>query len=259
MLLKDFWTGTGTWLRTRKLVRFADDQPRIDNEGLISQGPDSMGYGISRCQDSESEEEKKVVVKTVQPVEKRASLERLQDGFDKLVEQLRGVNEHLDRQITQHKELMAGLEQLPQLLQRLPNTMENQRRLSEQLFEQLKANAGQNQQLISAVQKIPAETVRQTDTLVDINNRLAASADIDVQMVENFNKFNQTLKKLDQTTAGQTDSIMQMNKTFAISDRYLKYILAKQSKRFMWVFIVAVSVCMAAIITLAGIVVYLGR
>jgi len=258
MLLKDFWTGTGAWLRNHKLVRFADDQPRIDNEGLISQGPDSAEYSISHCQDAESEEDK-VVVKTVQPVDKRESLERLQEGFNKLVEQLRGVNEHLNRQITQQRELMAGLEQLPQLLQRLPNTMENQRRLSEQLFEQLKANAGQNQQFISAVQKIPAETVRQTDTLVDINNRLTASADIDVQMVENFNKFNQTLKKLDQTTAGQTDSIMQMNKTFAVSDRYLKYILAKQSRRFMWVFIVAVSVCMAAIITLAGIVVYLGR
>jgi len=48
-----------------------------------------------------------------------------------------------------------------------------------------------------------------------------------------------------------------MSKTFAASDRYLKYIISRQNKRFMWIFIAAISVCVTAILILAGIVVYL--
>ena len=48
----------------------------------------------------------------------------------------------------------------------------------------------------------------------------------------------------------QTDGILQMNRTFTASDRHLKFILLKQSRRFMWVYISAMALCTAAIIAL---------
>jgi hypothetical protein len=48
-----------------------------------------------------------------------------------------------------------------------------------------------------------------------------------------------------------------MSKTFATSDRYLKYIISRQNKRFAWIFIGAVSVCAAVILVLVGIIIYL--
>jgi hypothetical protein len=45
-----------------------------------------------------------------------------------------------------------------------------------------------------------------------------------------------------------------MSKTFAASDRYLKYIMSKQSKRFTWVFSIAIGVCVFAIIALAVVI-----
>jgi hypothetical protein len=76
-------------------------------------------------------------------------------------------------------------------------------------------------------------------------------------MTKGFNKFNQPLDKLNQTTEGQTDGILQMSRTFATSDRYLKYIITKQNKRFMWMFISAASVCLFVILVLTGIIIYL--
>jgi hypothetical protein len=110
---------------------------------------------------------------------------------------------------------------------------------------------------METVEKIPTETAKQTDALVDIDHQLAAAADTDVQMAESFNKFNETLDKLNESTIGQTDGIMQMSKTFATSDRYLKYIMSRQRKSFMWVFMIAVGVCVLAILILAGIIIYL--
>ena len=257
MILKDIWSRTvsktGNWLRAHKPSIGAGHQPQLNDEGLIGVDADSAGPAV----DEQPSQSSQVVVKTVQPMDKLESLEKLQDGFNKLIEQLGDINEHLDRQITQHEDLMGRMDKLPELLEGFPAIVENQRQLTEQLFEQLKATSAKDQQFIDAVEKIPVETAKQSDCLVDIDHQLAAAADTDVQMTESFNKFNETLDKLNESTIGQTDSIMQMSKTFSTSDRYLKYLMSRQNKRFMWIFMVAMGVCVAAILILTVIIIYL--
>jgi chromosome segregation ATPase len=253
MTLKDFWSKASSWIEARKPSRPTDYQPEIDDEGLISQVAESTGPAA----DDRTGESNQVLVKTVQPMDKTQSLEKLQEGFDKLVEQLEGINNHLNRQTAHNEELMSRIEQLPKLLESFPAVVENQKRLTEQLLEQLKATATMEQEFIGTIEKIPTETAKQTDALTDINHQLAAAADVDVQMTEGLNKFNETLGKLNQSTIGQTDGIVQMSKTFAASDRYLKYIISNQRKSFIWVFTAALGVCLAAILILAGIIIYL--
>jgi len=255
MALKDLWAGTNNWLRSHKLSSVVNSQPDIDAEGLISQDADPAEPAVDQ-QPSQSD---KLVVKTVQPKTKAESLEKLQEGFHKLIEQLQGINEHLNRQAAQHEDLTSRIEQLPKLLESFPAVVENQKQITEQLLEQLKATAVKNQQFIDAVEKIPNETAKQTDALVDIDHQLAAAADTDVQMAESFNKFNEILDKLNRSAIGQSDSIIQMSRTFATSDRYLKYIISRQSKRFMWIFIAAIGVCVLVVLVLTGIIIYLRR
>jgi len=255
MTLKDFWSKASGWLEARKPSRSADYQPEIDDEGLISQGVASTGTVAG----DRTSENNQVLVKMVPTMDKTQSLEKLQAGFDKLVEQLEGINNHLNHQAAHSEELMKRIEQLPKLLESFPSVVENQKRLTEQLLEQLKAAAITEQGFVETVEKIPTETAKQTDVLTDIGHQLAAAADVDVQMTESLNKFNETLDKLNQSTIGQTDGIVQMSKTFAASDRYLKYIISNQRKSFIWVFTAAVGVCLAVILILAGIILYLRR
>jgi len=257
MTLKDIWEKTSGWLKSQVLSR-RQEQPQVnvDTEGLIAQEQEGSP-GTSDQGGPAAEKGDKIEVRAIQPTEKRESIEKLQEGFNKLIGQLQGINEHLNRQITQHEELMGRIEQLPQLLESFPAMVENQKQITEQMLEQLKTAAAKNEQFIDTVAKIPNETAKQTDALVNIDHQLAAAADIDVQMSESFNKFNETLDKLNQSAVGQTDSIMQMSRTFATSDRYLKYILSRQNKRFIWVFIIAVGVCVVAIGVLTAVVIYL--
>jgi len=261
MDLKDFWSRISSWLRAHKPSKRQDYEPQVDDEGLISPDAESAEPAVEESQRAGTQSSQVValpqVVKTVAPIDKAQSLEKLQAGFDKLIEQLQGINEHLNRQVTQHEDLMGRMDKLPELLESFPAVVENQKQLTEQLFEQLKATAIKEQQFIDAVEKIPSETAKQTDALVDIDHQLAAAADTDVQMAESFNKFNETLDKLNQSTVGQTDGILQMSKTFSTSDRYLKYIISRQNKRFMWIFVIAISVCALAILILTGIIIYL--
>jgi archaellum component FlaC len=287
MAFKDIWAETSNWLRSRKISFSGHHRPEIDEEGLISQDSDSVRAHETTLAENEQQTTESPRVEALRrkkpddkhpasevdaesavqyPVSRveneesgkaNESLEKFREGFDKLVNQLEGINGHLNRQAEQHEALMERIKQLPGLLEKFPAMVENQKKITEQLLEQLRSMAAKNEQFMDAVEKIPAETSKQTDALVDIDHQLAAAADIDVQMAENFNNFNRTLDKMNQSTINHTDGILQMSKTFAASDRYLKYILSKQSRRFMWVFFTAISICTVVILILTGIIIYL--
>ena len=263
MALKDIWSQTNNWLRNHKLVRPLHAQPELDDEGLIRQDTD-VESAESGSQTGQSQNNQ-VIVKAVSQDDKQTgmgrvpveTLEKLQEGFDKLIGRLQGINEHLDRQATQHEELMSRIQQLPKILESFPGMLENQKKITEQLLDNLKGSAAKNEQFVDAVEQIPLQTAKQTDALVNIDHQLAAAADIDVQMSQSVNNFNRALEKLNESTMEHTAGIEQMSKTFSASDRYLKYIISKQNQRFMWVFIAAISVCLATILILTGIIIYI--
>ncbi len=251
--MKEFFLKIKNWIQG--LFKPAGYQPPINDDGLISSG-------IIESEETLNEQfvrNSQVVVKPLQAGGKPEPIERMQAGFDKLVENLQDIKEHLNQQIIQRETLINQINKLPELLDSLPSIVKNQEKLTEQLLEQVKTSVAKEQQFIDAVEKIPIETGRQTDALVNIDHQLAAAADADVQMAESFNKFNETVNKLNQNITTQADSIMQINKTFTASDKYLKYLITKQNKRLMWLFIVALGICTLAIIILAGIIAYLRK
>ena len=250
---KKVWENIGKWFRDRKSAKAEGYQPAIDSQGLITPEDEI----IEDPPEQQDEQTKHVLVKKVQGGDKNMPIEKLQAGFDNLVTQLEGINNHLNRQAVQTEDLMKRIDKLPEMLEAFPAIMEIQKQSAGELIEQLKIKTTKDQQFIETIEKIPNETAKQTDALVNITNQLSASADTDVQMVEGLNKFNGSLEKLNQSTIGQTDSIAQMGKTFAASDRYLKYLMSRQNRRFMWAFFTALGVCIFVILALIAIVIYI--
>jgi len=259
MTLKEFWSKTGEWFHGQGAGKSEKFEPQVDTEGLISLDADSEQADEDEASPAgaQAPQNHRVVVNAVEPVKKPEPIEKLQEGFSQLVEQLKGINKHLNQQVGQHEQLMSQLERLPRFLEGFPAVVENQRKMTQELLEQVKSAMARNQHFADVVAKIPAETGKQTDALVDINHQLAAAADTDVQMAEGLNKFNETLDKLNQSTQGQTSSIAQMSKTFATSDRYLKYLVSKQNRRVAWLFVTAIGVCVLVVLILVGIIIYL--
>ncbi|MGD9110002.1 MAG: hypothetical protein PVG93_03585 [Phycisphaerales bacterium] len=271
MGLKDLLTKTGRRIRSVKLAKFLNHTPVVDNEGFLQTEDEDTAKQTEQggpqqakpeSQQNEPEVDTAVLAKSVPAVpapSRNESLERIQEGFNKLIDQLENINGNLNRQLTQHQQLMDRLDKLPPLLEGFGPGLENQQQLTNQLIEQLREAAGKNRQFIEAVERIPTETAKQTDALANIDHQLAAAADSDAQMAQSFEKFHQSLDRLDQSTTGQTDSIMQMSRTFAASDRYLKYIISRDKKRMFWLFVVSIGVCVFVVLTLAGIIIYLSR
>jgi len=248
------------WLRGHQPAFSDFERPRLNDNGLISNDPASPSTRAEAgSQPTEAGADNNNHIQTVAVRGRPESLEKLQVGFDRLIGELSGINEHLNKQAAQHEALIARIDQFPKLLESFPTIVENQKALTEQLVSQLKTNLLKDQQLLSTIEKIPAESVKQTDALINIDRQLAASAGVDIQMTETFNKFNESLEKINRSTQNHTDGIAQMSRTFAASDRYLKFIVTRQTRQFMWVFYSALAVCIVIILVLVGIVIYLSR
>ncbi len=234
-------------------TRFQEDysQP-IDPNGLID-------LPISPTTNAASEKDG-VIAKTrpqTADANSNESIEKLQTGFSNLIDQLQQINGNLNQQGQHSHNLIEKLSQLPNILESLPSVVDNQKNLTEQMLQNLQSSDLRNQQFVDFVEQIPTETAKQTDALTSIEHQLAAGANTDAQLVSHFQQFNEIIDKLNQTCSSQTDSIMQMSKTFAASDRYLKYIISKQNRIFRWIFVGAISVCVVVILLFASIIIYL--
>ncbi len=250
MSLKSILTAPSSWFRSHRYEQVAHCGTLLNDEGLIAtslDAEDDIEGTRSACAPSEP-----IVINTVTSLDRREPMERFQEGFNKLVDQLQQINGHLNQQLEQHGELMGRVRELPQVLESLPSAVENQKVLTTQLLNQLRSTASKDQEFTNVVGQIPVEAARQTETLTTINGQLEASA-------ESFNKFRGTLDRLNHNTVSNTEGIVQMSRTFAASDRYLKYTVSKLNRRFAWMFVGTVTVCVGVICALVGFIFYLTR
>ena len=253
MALKKLWARTSSWFADRRgngglgIDSTIDDSLRVEDY-----------KGSSRIAVAENNTKSdKTAVKTVPLRPEVDSALKQQESFNKLVDKLHGINESLHHQLVLNEELINKMDKLPGLLENIPRMLENQQKFAEQMVEQLAVNSVKNQQFQETIEKIPVQAAKQTDVLVDMNHQLCASAESDTKLANNFHRFNETLAELNQSNQCHKDSILQMSKTFATSDRYLKYLMTRQNKRFMWVFIVAMAICSASIVALIAMFIYL--
>jgi dsDNA-specific endonuclease/ATPase MutS2 len=170
--------------------------------------------------------------------EKSQSLDRIQENFTRFVDQLQGINTNLSRQVAQQEQLGEKLDKLPSVIQGLPEMLENQHRSLDEVLRQLRSS------------QIPREAVKQTETIQKMNQHLAAAAETDMVMRDAFTSFSETVAKLTEATEANRDAILNMSKAFSASDRYMKYLVQVQNRRFVWVFLTSVVICLLAILAM---------
>jgi archaellum component FlaC len=253
MSLRNILLGTTNWLRSHRYEMINRSGPALDEDGLLIDELDddhsaSGGERLSRHA---------APVAAVTTLDRRDAVEKIQEGFNCLADQLQKINDHLGRQLGQHEELMNRVRQLPQLLESFPQTVENHRQMGGELIHQLQTLAARQEQFLNAVGQIPTETARQTRVLGTIHDRLEAASETNEQLVTCMAGVGRTLGHLDASTVDNTAEMLDMRKKAAARDRYLANALLKFQRRIIWLFAgfaVLVTVVMAILI---GLTVYL--
>jgi hypothetical protein len=180
--------------------------------------------------------------------DKPQSLDRIQENFNRFVDQLQGINTNLSKQVAQQEQLGAKLDKLPAIIGAVPEMLENQHRSLDEVMRQLRSSQVRSEEFIDIVHEIPREAVKQTETMQKMNQHLAAAAETDIVMREAFNAFGETVVKLGAATDANREAILNMSKAFVASDRYMKYLVQVQNRRFIWLLIISLTVCLIAIL-----------
>lgn len=144
------------------------------------------------------------------------SLQKLTNGLGHMLEQLDSICTNLDKHSSQNQELIEKISHIPEILK-----------------------------------EIPEHAQKQVETFENIRDRLEENAHTHKDMLDGFFKFNENLQELNSNSSCQNDNLLRLGKSFTSSERYFKYMLDKQSKRFMWVFIISMFVSLSCVI-LAG-------
>jgi chromosome segregation ATPase len=254
MLLKSILLGTTNWLRSHRYESIDQDGPALDDEGLLAGGLDDGGS--APCGRG-TLSQRTVPVQAMTTLDRRDSVEKIQEGFNRLVDQLQKINDHLGQQLGQHEELMSRVRQLPQLLEGFPQMVDNQRQLSSELLDQLQTTTLRQEQFINAVGQIPTETARQTRALGAIHDQLETAAQTDTELVTCLNSVGGTLGRLDANTTDNTAGMLRMRKSAAARERHLAYALSRFQRRIVWLFAGFAVLCVAAISLLIGLIAYL--
>jgi hypothetical protein len=254
MLLKSILAGTTNWLRGHRYEMIDHRGPAVDEDGLLV---DELEEGDSISCGTDVLRQRTSPVQTMTAMDRRDSVEKMQDGFNRLVDQLAQINGHFGRQLDQHEELMSRVRQLPQLLESFPQMVDNQRQLHADLCRQMEVVAQRHEQFLNAVGQIPTETARQTRTLGDIHHQLEVAAQTDADLATCFNGVGDAIKRLDASTADNTAGMLRIQKSAAARERYLAHALSSFQRRIVWLFVGFSVLGIVAISILIGLIIHL--
>ena len=217
----------------RRIFGIGKKKSNHKNENLI------LGFGVATDQFSDANTPGSNVV----PLhgdslvkKKKEPTEVFNEAVEKLVDKLEGINNNLEQQIQQNQRLVERMDQLPELLKSLPESVQQQQAAFADVAEQMRQKVQRDENV--------------AEHLSGIHQKVAAAADVDLEMCEQFKAFSGTLNKLDTDTATQTEWLQHISHTFADSGRYLKYAIDKQQKRFYWVLGISLGICLFAVIVL---------
>lgn len=167
---------------------------------------------------------------------KKDPAEVLNEAVNRLVEKLESINGNLDQQVGQNQRLVQRMDVLPEMLSSLPRAVEENRQAFARVADQLEQKASRDEKM--------------SEELVGIHEKVSAATQTHDRMAENFSTFSDTLAKLDQNTVNQSDWLRQFSHAFAESERYFKYALEKQQRRFYWILGISVGICFFSIASL---------
>ena len=102
MSIKELWSKVDNWWTTRDSGR-ADSFVAVDEDGLICDDGNVVTVEPDKKRPKPGGLE---IVKKGGALDRKENVEMLSKAFDSLINELGGINEHLDRQIAQHEKLI---------------------------------------------------------------------------------------------------------------------------------------------------------
>jgi DNA repair ATPase RecN len=185
------------------------------------------------------------------------AIENLQSGFMTLTDLMAAIKANLDRQDHRNEELLGALQQLPQILQSVPEASKLQSETLRAIHQQMENQNSQQTKLGEILDRICEADVTQTSTIDALRDRVESLTEHDQAIASNLNSVGSAMTTLSENTHASATVLQSLRDSGEQRDRELEKILHRQGTRFTTMLAVAIVLSIAALASVATMA-YLG-
>jgi len=177
-----------------------------------------------------------------------AAIQHLQEGFTTLTDLMGAIRNNLEQQNRRQDELFGALQQLPQVLQTIPESSRMQGETLSAIRQQIEGQSAQQARLGEILDRIGQTTGEQKQMVDDIRGRVEDLHQADTSIADYLNNVGTSLKDVSRSNQTSTQVLEQMRDNLAQRDGQLERVLHRQGVRFTTMLSVAIVLSIAALV-----------
>lgn len=237
MQTMNFFSRVGAWFKSGRAGKNDDvDLADVDDDGLLQPTPGSddkstVGTLLSRGQ------------------ERTQSLQRLEDGYQRLSELVESIQQHLQNQDRRTRQIAEALATLADPITQLPENMRKQHEQLHAIAEQLEAANARSAMIESSITELPKIADAQRETLVTVRDEIAATRKTQDRVADCMDGFRDVVGSLTRASDASVATLQDLRAAAAAADDRLADLLSEQNRKTNLIVIVAIVT--AAVLTIA--------
>jgi DNA repair exonuclease SbcCD ATPase subunit len=185
-----------------------------------------------------------------------AAIQHLQEGFTTLTDLMGAIRNNLEQQNRRQDELFTALQQLPQVLQTIPESSRIQGETLSAIRQQIEGQSAQQERLGEILNRIGQTAGEQKEMVDDIRGRVEDLHQADTSIADYLNNVGASLKDVSRSNQTSTQVLEQMRDNLCSRDGQLERVLHRQGVRFTTMLSVAIVLSIAALVAV-GVIGYI--
>jgi chromosome segregation ATPase len=176
------------------------------------------------------------------------AIERLQDGYDKVVELIDSIQKHQQQQEARAVEISSSLAQVAQALETIESTDERQGETLGRIADELRSANERAAEWGQAVSRLPPIVESQRESLEGLNRHMEALGQRDEHLTESLGSFREVVSSLSDATTASSVAIKSLQMSTIEGDERIAALMREQNKRFNMLFGVTLALVVIAIL-----------
>jgi chromosome segregation ATPase len=235
MASEGFWSRIGHWFRSTNNEPTAVSRERSASAVAVAE-PNSPESSETALGATLSETESTIVPasSSSRPPRWNQMLERLEDGYTKVIDLVENIQTHMARQ-DQRTELMShSLDKLAEHMSHLPAASESQAKALEALAVEIREDASRSRRVEDQLAQLPSLADAQRETMAAISRQMDAAAAGEAKMDETMTRVRHSLTELSDAAQASTATMHRIHEAQAAREDRTEELLRAQTWKFTW-------------------------
>jgi DNA repair exonuclease SbcCD ATPase subunit len=177
-----------------------------------------------------------------------AAINRLEEGFTTLTDLMGAIRDNLDRQNQRQDELLNALQQLPQVLQTIPESNRVQGETLQAIRQQIEGQSAHQEKLGEILNKIGTNTGEQREMVDALRDRVEEIHKTDTTIADYLNNVGESMKEVSKNSQTSAEVLGKMRDNIDQRDGQIERVLHRQGVRFTTMLAIAIFLSIAALV-----------